>query len=143
MNRTRALIVSVAVALVAVTGAYALSDTLAVGKQTNATTDQEVAKQTAQLNSYEDSLRKALEERPPALPAVPKVATTGASDQLAAGTPPRIVYNRPPPIVVNGERSDDDDGSEYEDREHEDAKDDTDHDDTQYEDGEHEGDDDD
>ena len=43
MNRTRALIVSVAVALVAVTGAYALNDTLAIGKQTNATTDNEVA----------------------------------------------------------------------------------------------------
>ena len=117
MNRTRALVVSVAVALVAVTGAYALSDTLAVGKQTNATTDQEVAKRTAQLNSYEASLRKALAEQPPVLPAVPKAAATGSSEQLAAATPPRVVYHRPPPIVVTSQRVGDDE-SEHEDREH-------------------------
>ncbi len=132
MNRTRAFIVSVAAGLVAVTGALALSDTVAVGSQTNATTDQEVAKRTAQLNSYEASLRKALEEVPPALPAVPKVATTGASDQLAAGTPPSVVYQRPPPIVVTDQRAGDDDESEHEEREHEERE---------PEEREHEGDD--
>jgi hypothetical protein len=142
MNRTRALIFSVAVALVAVTGAYALSDTLAIGKQTNATTDQEVAKRTAQLNSFETSLHKALEEQPPVLPAAPKVATTGASDQLAAGTPPRVVYNRPAPIVMTDDRAGNE--SEYEGREHDEGDDDDgDYEDTKYESGEHQGDDDD
>ncbi len=106
MNRTRALIVSLAVGLAAIAGVFALGDTLALGNATSSTTDQKVAQRTQQLNRYEASLRKALAQKPPALPAVPRSSSTGSALQVAAGNPTpsvaaeRVVYNRPPPVIV-------------------------------------------
>ena len=106
MNRTRALIVSLAVGLAAITGVFALGHTLALSNAASATTDQQVAKRTRQLNRYEASLRRTLAQKPPALPAVPEAGSTGSALQVAAGTPApsvppvRVVYHRPPPVVV-------------------------------------------
>jgi hypothetical protein len=126
MNRTRALIVSLAVGLAAIAGVFALGQTLALGNATSSTTDQKVAQRTRQLNRYEASLRKALAQRPPALPTVPRADSTGSSLQVAAGTPTpsvasvRVVYHRPPPIVVvehraGGETETENDGAEADD----------------------------
>ena len=118
MNRTRALITSLLVALAAVAGVFALSHTLTLSNQANSATDQQVARRTAQLDRYEASLRRALAQKPPALPAVPaakEMGTAGSTLQVAASAParsvaPRIVYHRPPPVVVIKHRA----GGEYE-----------------------------
>jgi hypothetical protein len=121
MNRTRSLIVSLAVGVAAVAGVFALGHTLALGAQSHATTDKQVAVRTAQLNRYEASLRKELAQKPPVLPPVPKAGTAGTASVIAnapattAGTvtsaaPVRVVYHRPPPIVVVKHRA----GGEHE-----------------------------
>jgi len=106
MNRTRALILSLAVGLAAVTGVFALSHTVSLGNQAHATTGRQVAQRTAQLNRYEASLRKALAQKPPALPPVPASGTASApqqstaSAQLESAAPVRVIYHRAPTIVV-------------------------------------------
>jgi hypothetical protein len=126
MNRARALIVSLAVGLAAIAGVFALGHTLALGKATSPTTDQQVAQRTQKLNRYEASLRKALAQKPPALPAVPRAGGTGSALQVAAGTPTpsvasvRVVYHRPPPVVVikhraSGETENEHEGAEADD----------------------------
>lgn len=121
MNRSRALIVSLAVAVAAIAGVFALTSTVSLGSQAHASTDKQVAERSAQLDRYEASLRKALAQKPPKLPAAPQTAaTSSASAQSAA--PARVVYHRPPPIVVNS-RSSSDHEDAYEDEhgdEHED-----------------------
>jgi hypothetical protein len=117
MNRTRALIVALAVGLAAVAGVFALGNTLSLGNQAHASTDKQVAQRTAQLDRYEASLRKALAQKPPALPPVPAAATVTASPQSAVSTPVqsaapvRVVYHRPPPVIVTKHRA----GGEHED----------------------------
>lgn len=113
MNRSRALIVSLAAAVAAVAGVLALTSTLALGSQARATTDQQVAQRTAQLDRYEASLKKALAQRPPKLPTVPATADSSAAN---AQTAPRVrvVYHRPPPVIVHKSSGSDDEGA-YED----------------------------
>jgi len=108
MNRTRALIVSLAVGLAAIAGVFALGHTVSLGNQAHATTNNQVAQRTARLNRYEASLRKALAQKPPALPPVPASDTPSASIQSAA--PVRVVFHRPAPIVVIKHRA----GGEHE-----------------------------
>ena len=126
MNRTRALIVSLAVGLAAVAGVFALGNTLSLGNQAHASTDKQVAQRTAQLNRYEASLRKALAQKPPALPPVPAAATVTPSPQSAVSTPAqsapavRVVYHRPPPIVVIKHRAGGEQESEFEGAEQDD-----------------------
>ena len=108
MNRTRALIVSLAVGLAATMGVFALGHTISLGNQAHATTDHQVAQRTAQLNRYEASLRRTLAQKPPALPPVPAAGSSATSLQSAA--PVRVVYHRPPPVVVITHRA----GGEHE-----------------------------
>jgi len=119
MNRMHALIVSLAVGAAAIAGVFALGHTLSLGNQAHATTDRQVAQRTAQLDRYEASLHKALAQKPPKLPAVPAVPPTGSSAgsmQSAVSAPApsapavRVVYHRPPPIVVVKHRA----GGEHE-----------------------------
>jgi hypothetical protein len=116
MNRTRALIVSLAVGVAAIAGVFALGHTVALGNQASAKTDSQVAQRTAQLNRYEASLRRALAQKPPKLPAVPAAASSAAPSQSAVATaapsapPVRVVYHRPPPVVIVKHRA----GGEHE-----------------------------
>ena len=106
MNRTRALIVSLAVGVAAIAGVFALSHTVALGNQAQAKTDRLVAQRTAQLDRYEASLRRALAQKPTKLPPVPAAGSTSAPSQSAVGAAApsapavRVVYHRPPPIIV-------------------------------------------
>lgn len=104
MNRTRPFLVSLAVAVAAIAGVFALGHTLALGQQAHVSRDRQIARRTAQLDRYEASLRKALRQKSPALPAL----SDAASSQAAA--PVRVVYHRPPPIVVTKHRQ----GGEHE-----------------------------
>lgn len=115
MNRTRALILSLAVGVAAIAGVFAVGHTVSLGNQAHATTDRQVAQRTAQLNRYEASLRKALAEKPPALPPVP---TSSASSPLQSAAPVRVIYHRPPPVLVVTHRAggeDEHEGAEADD----------------------------
>ncbi len=109
MNRPRALLVSLAVAAAALAGVFALTSTVSLGSQAHASTDAQVAQRSAQLDRYEASLRKALAEKPPLLPALP-TTSVASSAGVPSTAPARVVYQRPPPVVV-GSRS----GSDHED----------------------------
>ena len=109
MTRSRALIVSLAAAVAAIAGVFALTSTVSLGSQAHATTDKQVAARTAQLDRYEASLQKALAQKPPRLPAVPKTAVSSSASVQSAPRV-RVVYHRPPPIVVHKSS-----GSDHED----------------------------
>ena len=105
MNRTRALVVTLATAVAAVAGVFALGNTVSLGAKARTTSDAQIAQQTAQLDRFEATLRTSLAKQPPALPALPKKARKAkkASSRIrvqAAAPPVRVVYHRPPPIVV-------------------------------------------
>jgi hypothetical protein len=116
VNRTRALVVSLAIGLAAISGLYALASTLSLGRQSRAASDAQIARRTAQLDRYEASLRRALAQKPPALPAVP---AAGSGPSLQSAAPVRVVYHRPPPVVVvthrAGEHENENEGVEADD----------------------------
>ena len=111
MNRTRALIASLAVGLAAIAGVFALGHTLALGGQSGAVTDRQVVQRTAQLDRYQASLQKALARKPPALPAVPTSGTAAVGAQAAA--PVRVVFHRAPPVVVTQHASGEHEETEF------------------------------
>ena len=107
MTRTAALIVSLAIGVAAVFGLFAASHTVSLGNQSRASVDAQVMKRTQQLNAYEASLRKALAQKTPALPQLATPAAPATSAQAV-----RVVYHRPPPIVIHKHRTGGDDGYE-------------------------------
>ena len=109
MNRTRALILSLAVGVAAIAGVFALGHTIALGQQSRSATTAQVARRTAQLDHYQASLRQALAQKPPELPPVP---TSSASSSMQSAAPARVVYHRPPPVVVVTHRAGGEDGHE-------------------------------
>jgi hypothetical protein len=100
MTRTSALLVSLAIGVAAIFGVFAVSRTLSLGSHAQSATAAQVAAKTRQLARYEASLRKALAQKPPALPP----AATGAT-AVPAAQPIRVVYHRPPPIVIHKHRA--------------------------------------
>ena len=100
MSRSHAVLVSLAVGLTAVAGVFALGRTVALSAQSHRTADVLVARRAAQLDRYEASLRRALARKPPPLPRVP-----AASSTLETAAPARVIYHRPPPVVVIAHRS--------------------------------------
>ena len=75
MNRTRALILSLAVALAAIAGVFALGHTARARRsRPTPTTDRQVARRTAQLDRYEASLRRRWRRSRRALPPLPATA---------------------------------------------------------------------
>ena len=107
MTRPAALVLSLAIGVAAVFGLFAASRTVSLGNQSRASVDAQVAKRTQQLNRYEASLRKALAQKTPALPPVVTGAARTAPTQAV-----RVVYHRPPPIVIHKHRAGGDDGYE-------------------------------
>jgi hypothetical protein len=101
MKRATALIASLGVALAAVAGVFALGSTLSLSGNAHRTTDSQIARRTAQLDRYQASLTRALAQKPPALPPMPAAGTT----QAAVAPSARVVYHRPPPVVVVTHRS--------------------------------------
>ncbi len=93
MKRRHAVVVSLLLGVAIVAGGLAVLRTAGVGStgQTAAVaSDQLVAQQKAALDTYEASLKKALAEKPPKLPALAK-----ASKVTPASVPaPKVVYVR-------------------------------------------------
>jgi hypothetical protein len=100
MKRSSALLVSLAIGVAAIFGIFAVSRTLSLGSKAHNATAAQVAAKKRQLARYEASLRKALAQKPPALPPAAAGAIAAPSAQ-----PVRVVYHRPPPIVIHKHRA--------------------------------------
>ena len=103
MKRTSALLVSLAIGVAATFGVFAITRTLSLGNHARSATTAQITARTKQLARYEASLRKALAQKPPALPPSAAGGTSTSSAQ-----PIRVVYHRPPPIVIHKHRTGDD-----------------------------------
>ncbi len=114
MKRSRSLIVAVGVAVAAVSGVYAATSTISLGSEAKASTNDQVAKQTAQLDRFESSLQKTLAQQPPTLPVVPSTTATSTGTQSAA--PTKVVYRRAASVVAGQQTGSHDDEYEHEDR---------------------------
>jgi len=113
MNRVKVTIVAGLLAAAAVIGAIAVTQTVSLGAAQTHTSDAKLLARAKQLDRFEASLRHALAKTPPALPAIPK---SGAVAQHAGPAPatapqPRVIYRRPPAIVVVRHTHQGDDGS--------------------------------
>jgi hypothetical protein len=94
MKKAHVVAVALLLGLAALLGVLAASRTVGVGASSRAqATTSAIKARVQRLNRVERELRRALRDRPPALPPVP-ASTHGV---VAA---PRVVYRRPAPIVV-------------------------------------------
>jgi hypothetical protein len=94
MKKAHIVAIALLLGLAAMLGVLAASRTVGVGASSRAqVTTSSVTARVRRLNKVELALRRALRDRPPALPRVP-ASTHGV---VAA---PRVVYRRPAPIVV-------------------------------------------
>jgi hypothetical protein len=145
MRPRYAAVISLILALAVGAGAYAAQQTSAASSSSATAgakgVSAQVARRTRALDRMEASLRRALRQRPPALPRMPKFkpvkvepvttppaagsATANASTPPAApaqpATQPRVVYVRPPARVVTVHRKGgehEDEGAEHEDDGH-------------------------
>ena len=111
MPRTHAFIVALSLAFAAVVGTVALTRTVHLGQAAagSGVSPAVVARRKAQLDRFEASLRAQLRHVPP---AVPKVPTTPVNAPAAAPAPSaqRVVYVRPPTIIIHKHRA----GGEHE-----------------------------
>ena len=103
MNRKLAFILLLAIGLTTFVGVFAAARTVGLGNRTRAATDAQVAQRTAALDRYAASLRKALAHKPQQLPALPAGSIPAALTRPLQ--PVRVVYHRPPPIVIHTHRS--------------------------------------
>jgi hypothetical protein len=110
MNRINTLAVAALFGLATVLGAVAATRTAGIGTHAHARSSSFVVAQTRRLNHLERALHRSLRQRPPALPAVPKVPAVAPRPSVQAA--PQIVYRRPAPIVVVKHTSHHDDGGE-------------------------------
>ena len=115
MNKMNVALIAGLLALAAVIGMVAATRTVSLGAASKHATSATVHARTQQLNAYAASLRRALARKPPALPAVPK--TAGAPALAPNGQAPvqKVVYRRPPPIVIVKHTHHGDDGFEQAD----------------------------
>jgi len=102
MNRRHALVISLFLAFALVLGTFAAVRTTSLGVHARAASGAKIEAKSRQLDRYAAQLAREAKRRPPALPA----ATP------AAAQAPRVVYQRPAPIVHVVHRHGGDDGHE-------------------------------
>jgi hypothetical protein len=88
MKKIHVTTVAILLGIAAVLALFAVTKTVSLGAGSRRAQDAVVQKRTQQLNAFEQSLRRQLTQTA-AAPATPA---------------PRIVYHRPPPIVVTTHR---------------------------------------
>jgi hypothetical protein len=98
MHKLHVTLIAGLLATAAVLGTVAATHTVSLGASHTRSSDAAVRARSRQLNRFEASLHRALAKKPPALPAIP--ATPPAGQAGATGSQPRVVYRRPPAIVV-------------------------------------------
>jgi hypothetical protein len=104
MNKVNVAAIAGLLALAAVLGTMAATQTVGLGTAQKQKADVAVQTRVKQLDAYQASLQRALAKKPPALPAV-QPAAPAAQQQ-------RVVYRRPPAIVVVKHTHHGDDGRE-------------------------------
>jgi hypothetical protein len=106
MSRTHAVAFAVLLAVNAVIGTVALTRTLHLGQTSHKASNALIAKRTAQLATFEASLKAQLAKKPPPLPKKPAPATVSApaTSAAAATAAPQVRYVRPAPIIVHKRR---------------------------------------
>ena len=109
MDKLHITIVAGVLAAAAVLGTVAATHTVSLGAAHTRANTGTVLSRTKQLSRFEASLRKALAKKPPALPAVP--AAPAAQQTGVPAAQPRVIYQRPPAIVVVHHTHHGDDGS--------------------------------
>ena len=92
MGKVNVAVIAGLLALAAVLGTMAATQTVGLGTAQKQKADVVVQSRAKQLEAYQASLHRALAKKPPALPAV-QPAAPAAQQQ-------RVVYRRPPAIVV-------------------------------------------
>ena len=112
MKKVHATIVAGLLAAAAALGMLAATRTVSLGATQTRAGDARIAAQAARLDRFEASLRRALAKTPPPLPAVPKTPVPQTAAPAAAA--PRVVYRRPPAIVVVHHARHGDDEHEHE-----------------------------
>jgi len=112
MNKLHITIVAGLLAATAVLGTFAAGHTVSLGAAHTKASNGNVLTRSKQLSRFEASLRKALAKKPPALPAVPKASAVQQAG--AASAQPRVIYQRPPAIVVVRHTHHGDDGVDRE-----------------------------
>jgi hypothetical protein len=96
MKKTHALLIALILAVSAGLGLAAATRTAGLRTATSTHTHTaSIVARSRRLDRVEAALRRALRDKPPALPAVP-----GARRPVAAAAAPRVIYTRPAPIVV-------------------------------------------
>jgi hypothetical protein len=99
MSKSHIALIAGLLALAAVVGTVAATRTVSLGSTNRQSVNATVAARTRQLDRLQASLQRALAKKPAALPAA------------KAPSAPRVVYHRPPPIVVVKHVQHGDDGS--------------------------------
>jgi hypothetical protein len=93
MKKIHVLAVAFLLGVAAVFGVLAATRTAGVGAAAHARVSKSaIAVRSNRLNMAERALRRALKDRPPALPAVPAASRSAQT--------PQIVYRRPAPLIV-------------------------------------------
>jgi hypothetical protein len=110
MKKIHVLIVAALLGLSAAVGLVAATKTARLGPAASTrASSAAITARSRRLDRVQLQLRRALRDRPPALPAVP------TANRGSAASPPRIVYQRPAPLVViNHAARHADDGAEPE-----------------------------
>lgn len=94
MNKMHALVVAAILAVAVGFGFVAATRTAGIRSASPSVSSAAVSARAHKLDRVEASLRRALRDKPPALPAMP------ASPGSAVGAAPHVVYHRPAPIIV-------------------------------------------
>jgi hypothetical protein len=113
MKKIHVFAVALMLGAAAVLGVLAATRTVGLGSARAGSpqvTNASVTARKHRLDRVEAALKRALRDRPPALPSVPAVARRAAG----RGSAPHIVYQRPAPIVVVKHNPHHDDGREHE-----------------------------
>lgn len=109
MSKMHALVVAAILALSAGFGLVAATRTAGLRSASPSVSSTAVSARAHKLDRVEASLRRALRDKPPALPALP------ASRGSAVAAAPHVVFHRPAPIIVVKHRSSSEAESEADD----------------------------
>ena len=115
MKKTNVALIAGLLALAAVLGTVAASRTVSLGAAGRKATNANVHVRMRQLDIYAASLRRALARKTPALPAVPKTPAAPGLSPNGQAPVQKVVYQRPPPIVIVKHTHHGDDGFEQAD----------------------------
>jgi hypothetical protein len=99
MSKSNIALISALLAVAAVIGTVAATRTVSLGSANRQSANATVAARTKQLDRLQAALQRALAKKP------------AASLASAAPSAPRVIYHRPPPIVVVRHTHHGDDGS--------------------------------